>query len=126
MKKIFLLFAVAAFLIAGCNTSGEKTGNETESPAAKINPEKLVRFDLDVSGMTCTGCEQTIETGVSELAGISEVKASHMEATAYVVADTSLTSIDEIKGAIESKGYKVVDSKIHSGEMPDDTEEISE
>jgi copper chaperone CopZ len=124
MKNLIHILFVSIIFLAACN-SGEKNveSSEEAKPEAKINLEYLVSYEMDVSGMTCTGCENTIKSGVSELAGVESVEALHTDAKTYVVFDSTLTSIDEVASAIESKGYKVEN---YAMQIPKETEEISE
>lgn len=126
-KKIVIILSLGLFLTA-CSSQSEKstTPPEPDSPAPElsINPENLISLDIDVSGMTCTGCENTIEKGVSELAGISSVNANHMEAKTYVEFDSTLSSLEEITAAIEASGYKVEDSKTINNN-PEESQEVN-
>ncbi len=67
---------------------------------------------FDVSGMTCSGCEEHVKHAVNELPGIVEAKASFEEGKAEVKFDKSKISADAIKVAIDETGYKVTDFKM--------------
>ncbi|NQV52858.1 MAG: mercuric transport protein MerTP [Flavobacteriales bacterium] len=62
---------------------------------------------FNISGMTCTGCEEHITHAVSELEGIKEVKASYEKGTATVEFDKTKTDEDKITAAINATGYEV-------------------
>ncbi len=112
MNKFFtFLFAITLF-IAGCNTNKQENSDEAKAPGKEINSESVVLIDMDVNGMTCTGCENTIKQGVSELPGVVSVQASHTDAKTYVKVDTSQTGIDQISKTISSKGYEVAGAAI--------------
>ncbi len=66
---------------------------------------------FDVSGMTCAACAITLKTAVKKLKGINSVKASVEEKDAVVEFDPNGTSIDEIKKAIDSTGYKATNKQ---------------
>jgi len=124
MKNLFLSLVIISIGLLSCqnNASSEKDSS-AEISEAPINPEKTVLISLDVEGMTCTGCENTIHDGVTSLDGVKEVKATYTDGKTKVVVDTSLSSIDEISDIIESKGYKVVASMIiDEEEMTEDVE----
>ncbi len=72
-----------------------------------VNPSQIEYVELEVSGMTCTGCETHVKHAVSELTGILEVEASYKEGSAVVKFDASQTNLEEIEVAIESIDYKV-------------------
>ena len=112
MKKIFTILLAIAISITACNTNKKDSSNEKEAAKTEVTPENVVLIDMDVNGMTCTGCENTIKSGVSELEGVVSVEASHTDAKTYVKVDTSLTDIDKISETISSKGYEVAGAKI--------------
>jgi len=126
MKKILTFLTGALFLLTACNTSPESQENE----ATDTNPAELeystVYIDLDVNGMTCTGCENTIKTGVSELEGVVSVDASHMDAKTMVEVDTSYTSLEKIKAAITEKGYEVAGAEVFAEKPATENEALEE
>lgn len=67
----------------------------------------LVELNLNVEGMTCDGCEASIATGVSALAGIDSISANHEDSTAFVRFDTNRTDLPKITAAIEARGFHV-------------------
>ena len=58
-----------------------------------------------VSGMSCGGCEDNVETSVGEIEGVTGVEADHESDTVEVDADG--VSTDDITAAIEDAGYDV-------------------
>jgi len=104
MRKFFFSIPVFLLLFSCNNNSGEK--NEEKVQEIVINPENLVTIQMDVIGMTCTGCENTIIKSVSKLAGVQEVTASHLDSVSVIRFDSSLVSIDDIRMAIEEYGYQ--------------------
>lgn len=107
MGKAIYLIVIMAF-IAGCQGKTEKEENQDTDQEMVVAPENVELVSIDIEGMTCTGCENTIEGGISELEGIVEVTASHVDGNATVKYDKSRASIEQMKGAIEKKGYTVV------------------
>jgi copper chaperone CopZ len=73
-------------------------------------------MDVSVDGMTCTGCENTINTGVSEIAGVVEVKSSFQAGKTIVKYDSTQTNMDKISQVISNKGYTVKGYKMHPAE----------
>jgi copper chaperone CopZ len=116
MKKVFLFMVIFSLGLLSCKSGGNESSQPKEAQV-EINPANVVLIDMDVNGMTCTGCENTIKSGVSELSGVVKVEASHTDAKTYVKVDTSLTTLEEISQTITSKGYKVVGSVIREAEM---------
>lgn len=103
MKKLIYLLISLLFLSTACQNS--KTSKEENSPS--IDTTKLVERTLEVEGMTCTGCEQTIQAEVEKLNGIQSIAANHKDSIAVIHFDSSLVDIEAIISAIESKGYVV-------------------
>jgi len=62
---------------------------------------------LTVSGMKCGGCENSIVTKVSAIAGVSTVQAFHKENRVDVEFDPAQTDLDEIEDVITDAGFKV-------------------
>ena len=66
----------------------------------------LTTVNLQVSGMTCQGCEVNV-TNYAEAAGAESVDANHKTGEATIKYDKSRTNIDSIVTSIETLGYKV-------------------
>lgn len=110
MKLFVIAFLALVFAFTSCKSKEEST--EKNTAQQEINEMSTVLIEMEVSGMTCTGCENTIQNGVNELPGIVEADAKHMEGITLVRADTSLVSLEEITAMIDSKGYKVESSRM--------------
>ena len=65
------------------------------------------RETLSVSSMSCTGCEQNVETALQNLDGVTRVEADHEADTVEIVTEDSVAD-DDIRAAIEDAGYDVV------------------
>lgn len=109
--KIFFALLFLAVLFVGCVSQGSHEQNKTEQQTTKVAPENLETIEISVYGMSCEGCERTIQTAVGKLPGIQEVKASHLDSTVVVKFDKTQSSFDEMKNAITDKGYVVNDFK---------------
>jgi len=66
----------------------------------------MERKTLDVTGMSCNGCERNVENALQSLAGVSRVEADHEAGTVSVVVDDAVTD-DDLTIAIEGAGYDV-------------------
>lgn len=73
-----------------------------------ISEENRVESTISVQGMTCTGCENLINTKVGEIKGVESVISSHTAEKVTIVYDKSRVTPDMINQAIEGSGYKVV------------------
>ena len=61
---------------------------------------------IKIGGMTCASCVKTIETVLSEVPGIREVRVNLATESANVIYDPTITTIENIKDAIEGVGYR--------------------
>ena len=102
MKNLLIYLAVAFFFIVSCNKKNNVPAN------SEINTTNIAKYEIKVDGMTCTGCEQTIQNAVNALDGIKNIKASHTDGNAIVEFDTTLTDTSNIRMKIDATGYKVV------------------
>jgi len=77
-----------------------------------VDKSNIQTAEFQVSGMTCSGCEDHIELAVNKLQGIIEVEASYANANAKIQFDSTKTNITEIEAAINSTGYTVIKYEI--------------
>lgn len=104
MNKIqLLLIFVIVLSISSCSNK-TTSSNETSTQAQS---QEIEQVTLNVKGMTCTGCEETIEVNVKNLDGIQNVIASHTEKTAIIEYDPQKSDTTKIKEAISKSGYEV-------------------
>jgi len=76
-----------------------------------VETKNIQQVNLNIKGMTCTGCEANINRAVSEVGGVIEVTSDFKTGRAEVKLDTSKVSLDKIVAAINGTGYRVVDDK---------------
>ena len=57
---------------------------------------------ITVEGMSCGGCEQNVETKLSDLPGVTSVEADNESDTVTVEGDASE---EDIAAAVEDAGY---------------------
>jgi hypothetical protein len=86
MKNSIIWISIVAIMLFACKAKTTESVVSESSTASDliINPGALVQMDLSVEGMTCTGCENTINTGVSEIAGVIEVSSSFKDGKTFV------------------------------------------
>jgi copper chaperone len=66
----------------------------------------LKKRTIRVDGMTCGGCEQTIDKGLLGLEGVKTARADR-RGTVYVEYDLLKTSLEDIEQKIIEVGYKI-------------------
>jgi copper chaperone len=95
-----VIFAVFLYFAISCSGNGKKAENgNTELAAARI--------EVSIGGMTCLGCEQTIQKNVGKLEGIKSVKASFTIGNALIEYIPGVADTSKIKTAITESGYTV-------------------
>lgn len=105
MRNFLFLFLSFIILVSSCKPKS----NDPKS----VQPDSLkaITVVLDVEGMTCTGCENTISNAVKQLGGIVDINADHQTGKVEVTFDITLVDIKSISQAITEKGYTVKGQK---------------
>ena len=96
--KALSMFLLSIAILFGC-TNKEKN--------QQANTPDVKQVEMTIEGMTCNGCEQTIEANVMKLDGIKSIKADHETGKASLEYDAANADMDEIKKVIAEKGYNV-------------------
>jgi copper chaperone CopZ len=78
-----------------------------------------------VEGMTCSGCERTVQKIVGNLAGVSNAKADLASASLSLEYDPAAVTIDEIKAAVSTVGYRIVGERAPAGKREGSDEGIA-
>lgn len=99
-SSLFLLIAIA-YCVTSCQSTSEKTRE-----VVYIKKENIVNRDIQVSGMTCVGCEVTIEEKLLHIKGVVSVKADYNLELVVVDFDSTKTDMDEISQFLETTDYK--------------------
>lgn len=66
----------------------------------------MERKTISVTGMSCNGCEQNVESVLQNVEGITRVDADHEDDTVEIVAEDDVVD-DDLEVAIENAGYDV-------------------
>jgi P-type Cu+ transporter len=71
-------------------------------------PEKSTTdVTFPVTGMTCASCVRRIEKALGRVDGVSEANVNLATETAHVVFNPVLTSMDQMRAAVEKTGYAI-------------------
>ena len=100
MRLLVILLATAAF---SCANSTKK-----EPATIVVNESDIITETLGVEGMTCVGCEVTLEKSLSKIKGVVHVKASAKDDQAVIAFDSTKTDLPTIVEKIAEAGYKPV------------------
>ncbi len=85
-----------------------KVKSDIATQPNEVNMSRLVNMQVGISGMSCTGCENTVAGSVKSMNGIHSVVASYVSGTADIECDTSIATPELITQAIENTGYHVI------------------
>jgi copper chaperone CopZ len=84
---------------------------KSEKEIIVVDKANIQTVNLEIKGMTCASCEEHINHSVNQLNGILNVKSSYENENAEIEFDNSKTTIEEIKKAVNSTGYSVINTK---------------
>jgi len=98
-KSILLIFIIFNVLLS-CNS---KSNKET----VVVKQSDIVRTHIGVKGMTCVGCEVTLEHSLTKIIGVVNAKASANKNEAVIEFDQTKTNQQAIEKEISKVGYEV-------------------
>jgi len=104
------LFILCLFVAVSCTPSATRKSN-SGSTAVVTEKVSTVAVELTIQGMSCTGCEQTIQTAVGSIKGITKVKAAFKEGKAFVEYLPEVADTAQMKEKITASGYVVTNIK---------------
>lgn len=108
-KFLFLITIISVLMISYPLYSGIFYSKDSNTTLVNDSNKQTVNFD--VSGMTCSSCEQHITSAVNKLVGVMKSNAEYESGKVIVEYDNSKTKVSEITNAINSTGYKVTNTK---------------
>lgn len=100
---IVLLTLINVPILISCNSSNTKP-----KKVIVVKASNIVQKNVGVNGMTCVGCEVTLEENISKIEGVVSVKASHKENKVTIAFDSTKTAIKTIKKTIKELGYRPI------------------
>jgi copper chaperone CopZ len=100
--KAILLFFIISIVVFGC---GNTTNSSSQKEEANVDVVEKVYLALEVEGMTCGGCERTVQGALTAIEGIDSAFASHIDKQVKVLVDTNKVKLSEMQEAIQAKGY---------------------
>lgn len=99
---ISIAFLFTTLLLSSCGNHADASNNgddeKTKSVAQKIT--------LDIKGMTCSGCEYSVESALKKVEGVKKVDADAGNAIAVVEYDPKVAKVEKMVEAVNKTGYK--------------------
>lgn len=105
MKIKYLLIAITLIAFA-CKNTTQETEVKTETPKEEIAKLNVQKIEFSIDGMTCTGCENTIQNTINAMEGVYTSKADHEKGIAVAEVDSTIVDLAQIEAAINNVGYK--------------------
>ena len=107
MKKISFLL-ILTFIFAACDVSvnTDQTNTEETEKVEAVKKDLQIAV-IDIKGMHCESCVNTITTVLNDLEGVKKAKVSLEYKQAKVKFDPNVISTDDLKAVIEDQDYEV-------------------
>lgn len=87
--------------------------NSNTSNVIVISENDILNAELSIKGMTCTGCEHSVNAALNNSEGVLEASSSYENGIALVKFDQSKVTVEQLATAVEeATGYKVIGKKI--------------
>lgn len=106
IKYLFILIILFAF---ACQNKPQENTQESEvatETTEQIVMENASKVEINIEGMTCTGCENAIQKTINEFDGVYSSKADHEKGVAIFEFDSTKVDISKVELAINELGYK--------------------
>jgi len=95
-----LILIVYILVATSCSGTGKKAADTEKNQEVSV-------IEVSIDGMSCTGCEQTIQNNVGKMEGIKSVKASFTTGMAMIEYFEGMVDTTGIKEVINGSGYTV-------------------
>lgn len=101
MKKMMFMFLCTALVFFSTQLMADNTAQKVV-----VKKSNIVKRTIGVKGMTCVGCEVTLEKSIKKVHGVVAVKASASGKNAVIQYDKTKTDEATVTKMIEKMGYK--------------------
>jgi len=78
---------------------------EDNTKVVIVKKSDIVKKSIGVKGMTCMGCEVSLERAIAKVHGVVKVKASASDDNALIEYDKTKTDAASIMKSIQKLGY---------------------
>lgn len=115
-KKTYLSLAAAfalCLLAAPNEASAQSQASGKKATQGVVQTKaKAQTAEFKITGMTCNACSSKVTKAVNAVPGILNAEVSYENGNAIVKFDKSKTSVEDLKKAIASSGFKVTDAAV--------------
>lgn len=67
----------------------------------------MTKIEIDVQGMTCGHCAQSVTSELVSIEGVTQVNVDHAAGKAFVEAEAELSD-EQLSAAVSEAGYEAV------------------
>lgn len=106
MKNLFYLLIISMTFLS-CNQTTSVATEEEKGDVKTYTANATI--EIPVSGMTCEGCENSVETALCKIEGVTAVEASHTKATTIISYDSTMVDTELLAKTINKLGYQALD-----------------
>lgn len=107
-KFLAIVTVSASLLLAFPYYSGLFFPDNDTAHASVVNHSDVVEASLFIKGMTCEGCEKSVNYALTNQEGVVEAVSSYKDGSAKVKFDRTRVTVEELAQAIEEEtGYTV-------------------
>jgi len=111
-KFLGFITAFAVLMLAFPYYSG-MFSPQSDNEAIAVSKENIAEAQLEIEGMTCTGCEHHVTQSLTDQEAVIEASSSYKEGLAIVKFDKSRTTVEELSEIVETEtGYTVKNQEI--------------
>ena len=114
MKIKFLFIPILLFAFACQNTPKETTeqAEDISETTEEVITANVQRVEINIKGMTCTGCENAIQETAKSFEGVYSAKADYEKGVAILEFDSTKVDVANLEYAIDELGYEVIETNI--------------
>ena len=103
MKFVKIITSILLFsAFASCNF-----GNKQNEEIIYIKKQNIVKEKIQLSGLTCVGCEITVEEKLAKVEGVVAAKADYYTDEVFVEFDYTKTNLSELIKLLSNTAYKL-------------------
>jgi len=108
MKIRFLIISIVLLAFACKEAPKETIESKPKEAVEEVTMVNVQKVELNINGMTCTGCENAIQKTINEFEGVYASKANHENGTAVIEFDSTKVDILKVETAINDLGYEAL------------------
>lgn len=108
-KFLGMITVVVGLLLTFPYYSGMLLPESQASAVNNVNEQNIEKAEFAIEGMTCTGCEQSIDYTMNSRESVVKASSSYEQGQTVIKYDRSKTSKSELARYLEAEtGYKVL------------------